>query len=158
MKRQSLVDKGVAAGDSIFVLGFPMNLAGVQRNYTIVRQGVIARISEMLAKESKSFMADAFVFPGNSGGPVVLKPEVFSIRGTKSQPKAALIGMVTSYHPYSDVAISPQTNRARVLFEENSGLADVLPIDYVEETIRAWRSRQGRIDVDFTSSIPGKKP
>jgi hypothetical protein len=30
---------GVSAGDPVFVLGFPMNLAGEQRNYVIVRPG-----------------------------------------------------------------------------------------------------------------------
>jgi hypothetical protein len=103
---------------------------------------------------SMSFMIDSFVFPGNSGGPVVLKPDMFAIQGTKSQSKAALIGVVTDYRPYTDVAISPQTHRARVLFEENSGLADVLPIDYVEDTIRAWSKGQSLPDVDTTSSIP----
>jgi len=66
-----------AAGDGVYVLGFPMGLAGQQRNYVIVRQGVIARISEMIESASNTFMIDAFVFPGNSGGPVVLKPMRF---------------------------------------------------------------------------------
>ncbi|MHC2581429.1 hypothetical protein ACVI1J_006415 [Bradyrhizobium diazoefficiens] len=46
--KSQMRDKQVAAGDGVFVLGFPMNLAGQQRNYVIVRQGVIARNSEML--------------------------------------------------------------------------------------------------------------
>lgn len=153
MDKRGLIDSEVAAGDGVFVLGFPMNLAGAQRNYVIVREGVIARISEMLESASISFMIDSFVFPGNSGGPVVLKPDVSAIQGTKSQLKAALIGVVTDYRPYTDVAISPQTHHARVLFEENSGLADVLPIDYVEDTIKAWRKSQSVPDVDTTSSI-----
>jgi hypothetical protein len=152
--RTRLAENQVSAGDGIFVLGFPMNLAGVQRNYVIVRQGVIARISEMLEKASNSFLVDSFVFPGNSGGPVVLKPEAFSIQGTKSQSHAALIGLVTSYRPYSDLAVSPQTGRPRVVFEENSGLAEVLPVDYIEETIKAWRSKQGLKDADLTFSTP----
>ena len=128
----------VAAGDGVFILGFPMNLAGVQRNYVIVRQGVIARISEMLDRASRTFLVDAFVFPGNSGGPVVLKTEVGSIEGTKSQNTAYLIGIVLSYIPYIDVAISAQTQRGRIAFEENSGLCEILPTDYIEETIKAW--------------------
>jgi hypothetical protein len=133
--REKMRDLGVSAGDGIFVLGFPMNLAGVQRNYVIVRQGCIARINEMLDKVSTTFMLDAFIFPGNSGGPVILKPEVVSIQGTKALNRAYLIGIVLSYRPYTDVAISPQTGRPRVLFEENSGLAEVLPTDYIDEAI-----------------------
>jgi hypothetical protein len=33
---------GVSAGDGIFILGFPLNLDGVERSYIIVRQGIIA--------------------------------------------------------------------------------------------------------------------
>jgi hypothetical protein len=62
----------VAAGDGVFVLGFPTGLAGVQRNYVIVRQGCIARISEMLDGAAPGFLIDAPVYPGNSGGPVVM--------------------------------------------------------------------------------------
>src|SRR5258708_27587178 len=129
----------VAAGDGVFVLGFPMGLAGMQRNYVIVRQGGIARISEMLDKASKSFMIDAFVFPGNSGGPVILRPELSSIMGTKKQTPPQPIGLVLSYKPYSETAFSAQTPQPRIIFQENSGLAEVLPTDYIQEAIEAWR-------------------
>ena len=137
--KELLKSNGVAAGDGVFVLGFPMNLAGIQRNYVIVRQGCIARLSEMLDGKSPSFLIDAFIFPGNSGSPVVLKPEITSIYGTKVQSKASLIGIVKSYQPYTDIAFSPQSKRPRISFEENSGLAEVLPVDDIDETIAAWR-------------------
>ena len=38
----------ISEGDGVFVLGFPMGLAGEKRNYTIVRQGSIARIRRPL--------------------------------------------------------------------------------------------------------------
>lgn len=132
-----------AAGDGVYVLGFPMGLAGSQRNYVIVRQGVIARISEMIDSASTTFMIDAFVFPGNSGGPVVLRPEFVSIEGTKAYGKAALIGLVTQSRNYVDTAVSLQTNRPRITFEENAGLAEVLPIDYVNAAISTFRKLQG---------------
>ena len=140
--KQKLKSSGVAAGDGVFVLGFPMNLAGIQRNYVIVRQGCIARISDMLDGASPAYLLDAFVFPGNSGSPVVLRPEITSITGTPAQTNAMLIGIVTSYQPYIDVGVSPQTKRTRITFEENSGLAEVLPIDDIEEAISAWRDQQ----------------
>jgi hypothetical protein len=132
---------GVSAGDGVFVLGFPMNLAGIQRNYVIVRQGGIARISDLLDGASASYLVDAFVFPGNSGSPVVLRPEAISITGTPAQSNAFLVGMITAYQPYTDIAYSPQTKRPRISFEENSGLAEVLPIDDIDETIAAQRSQ-----------------
>lgn len=76
------------------------------------------------------------MFPGNSGGPVVTKPEVVAIEGTKPVGASYLIGVVAGYVPYRDVAISAQTQKVRIIFEENSGLASVIPIDYVEEVIR----------------------
>jgi len=140
--RAKLAELEVTAGDGVFVLGFPMGLSGVQRNYVIVRQGAIARISELLDKVSPTFMLDALVFPGNSGGPVILRPEITSISGTKSQTNAYLIGVVIDYRPYIDTAVSQQTRRPRISFEENSGLADVLPVDVVNEAITAWREHR----------------
>jgi hypothetical protein len=131
-----LQDLGVSAGDGVFILGFPMNLVGERRNYVIARGGALARISELLEHASNTFLVDAFVFPENSGGPVVLRPEVVSIQGTKANNKALLVGVVTGYQPYSELAISAQTKRPRIEFEENSGLAIVLPIDYVNELVR----------------------
>lgn len=132
------------AGDGVFILGFPMNLAGKQRNYVIVRNGIIARLDELLDHASETFMIDGFVFPGNSGGPVVLKPDAISITGTKAQSTAYLIGVVIDYQTYNDVAISPQTGHPRVTFEENSGLTEVLPTDYIDETIKAMRDKMKR--------------
>jgi hypothetical protein len=130
----------VSAGDSVFVLGFPMDLAGVQKNYVIVRHGIIARVSELLDHASESFLIDSFVFPGNSGGPVILRPEVVSITGTPPPANAAyLIGVVVASVEWADAAISNQTGRTRIIFEENSGLANVLPMDYVNETISVTR-------------------
>jgi len=48
-----------------------------------------------------------------------------------------VIGIVQGYLPYEDVAVSTQTKRPRVIFQENSGLAVVHPIDCIDETVRA---------------------
>lgn len=128
--------KGISEGDGVFVLGYPMGLIGTTRQYVILRSGSIARIHDMLAGHSSDFIVDAFVFPGNSGGPVIVKPELASIPGTQNNTSSRLIGLVKSYIPYSDVAISPQTNRARVVFEENTGLTIVEPVDLIIQTIQ----------------------
>lgn len=131
-----LSESEATEGDGVFILGFPALLVGGDRSYVIVRSGAIARIRDALAGHSTEFLLDAFVFPGNSGGPVVTKPEVVSIRGTKASGSANLIGVVKSYVPYRDVALSAQTGRPRVIFEENSGLSAVVPIDFVQEAIQ----------------------
>lgn len=127
---------GLSEGDGVYVLGFPLGLVGRGRNFVIVREGSIARIRDTLAGSNKEFLVDAFVFPGNSGGPVVTRPELTSIQGTKSQNAAYLIGMVKGFVSYREVAISEQTKRTRIVFEENSGLTEVVPIDFVKETIQ----------------------
>jgi Trypsin-like peptidase domain len=128
---------GTSEGDGVFVLGFPMGNVGAERNYAVVRHGVIARIRDALAGAAATFLIDASVFPGNSGGPVVTRPEMTSIDGTQTVLKASLLGVVSSYLTYHDVAISKQTGQPRVIFEENSGLAEVVPIHRVIETLDA---------------------
>lgn len=133
---QKLNDLGIIEGDFAYVLGFPMGLVGGTRNTVIARSGTIARIRDTLTKSNNEYLIDAFVFPGNSGGPVISKPEAMAITGTKSQGASYLIGIVKSYVPYEDIAVSLQTKRTRVIFQENSGLATVHPIDYVQEIIK----------------------
>lgn len=126
----------ISEGDGVFVLGFPLGEAGDERNYAIVRQGIIARAQNWLRGNSRTFLIDASIFPGNSGGPVLLKPEATSIEGTKSNKRCGLIGMVSSYLTYQEVAVSAHTRRPRMIFEENSGLGIVVPHDVIHETIR----------------------
>ncbi len=63
------------------------------------------------------------------------KPEVFSIEGTSSMPKSLLIGVVKSSIQSNDVAVSTQTGLPRVVFSDNSGLTQVIPIDYLTELL-----------------------
>lgn len=133
---QKLNEWGIIEGDFAYVLGFPMGLVGDMRNTVIARSGTIARVRDTLTKCNNEYLIDAFVFPGNSGGPVVSKPEALAITGTKPQKASYLIGIVKSYVPYEDIAVSLQTKRPRVIFEENSGLATVHPIDFVQEIIK----------------------
>jgi S1-C subfamily serine protease len=150
---KKMQDVGVSAGDGTFVVGFPMNLAGQQRNYAIVRPGAIARMTDLIQSAAATFLIDSHVFPGNSGGPVFLEPNALAIQGTKSNNSAYLIGVVSDFIPYIDVAISAQTQRPRVTFEENSGLADVIPVDRINEAIKNWRD-----SLPPNSRVPLKLP
>ena len=125
----------ISEGDGIFVLGFPLGLAGEERNYVIVRQGIIARAQDWLKGNSNTLLIDASVFPGNSGGPVLTRPEAVSIQGTKSNNLCSVIGMVSSYLPYREEAVSVQTGRRRMIFEENSGLCVVVPHNVIQQVV-----------------------
>ena len=137
LTREQAHEEGISEGDGVFVLGFPLGEAGHERNYVIVRQGAIARIQHWLKGFDRTFLIDASIFPGNSGGPVLLKPEFTSVKGTRSHGKCSFLGMVSSYLPYREVAISAQTGRQRMVFEENSGLGIVAPPDVIHEAIVA---------------------
>lgn len=124
----------ISTGDGLFVLGFPMSISGRARNFVIVRQGVVARVdAEVL--EDRFFYIDASAYPGNSGGPVIHKPEIVSIVGTKSNSSAGLIGVISSGETYSEVAVSQQTGAPRVIFTEQTGLVRVVPTELIFETI-----------------------
>ncbi len=121
----------LAEGEEIFFLGFPALGIKMEKNIKpIVRAGIIAMI-----QEDKTFLIDATVFPGNSGSPVFLKPSIMDFRtNTLGQIRPAkFIGIINSYLSYHDVAISPQTKRPRIVFEENSGLANVYSVSYIQE-------------------------
>ena len=140
--REELEKVGFMEGDEVYTLGFPLGLAGDGRNYVIVRQGIVARIRDWYDGQSNTILVDAFVYPGNSGGPVIAKPTMFSYTETRPYPK--LIGMVSGYVPYQDFARSDQTGKVVSVSTENSGLAEVVPIDKVNETIADVLERHGQ--------------
>jgi len=57
-------------GDELFCLGYPLSLEANPAGFPILRSGKIASYPIIPAKETKSFLFDFEVFPGNSGGPV----------------------------------------------------------------------------------------
>jgi len=115
----------VEAGTPLAALGFPMGLISVDHAMPIARRGMVGRADPTV------ILADLFIFPGNSGGPVLYVPAFktggVSFGGAEVVRQEMLIGMVSSFIPYSDVAVSMQTKRPRVVFEENSGLANLVP-------------------------------
>ena len=140
-KQQILEETGIREGCGVYVLGFPLELAGKERNYVVARQGILARVQDWLRGDENTFLIDASIFPGNSGGPVLTEPEIVSVGGYKPYGKSSLVGIVASYVPYNDVAISQQTGQPRVIFQENSGLGRVIPVDAIQETVaHAMRS------------------
>lgn len=145
MNKEKMRAAGITEGDRVFVLGFPMGLVAAERQYVICRGGYVARVRDFLENRTSEFLVDVTVFPGNSGGPVILCPSALAIQGTNTIKNADLIGIVKAYVPYTDMAISQQTQRPRILFEENSGLAAVESVDSIIETVElAARRLEGR--------------
>ena len=122
--------KNTEIGDDIFFLGYPLGIKPLKKFDPLVRAGIISM------KEEKDFVIiEGNAFPGSSGSPVFLKPSIFNLKAkTIGQIRdAKFIGMLTGYIPYTDVAISQQTGKPRLIFEENSGLAKVLSTNLIRE-------------------------
>ena len=143
---------GISEGDGVFILGFPMGLAGEQRNYTIVRQGIIARIRDYLEGHTEEILIDASIYPGNSGGPVFTRPEKTALTGTTANQRSLFLGMVSRYIPYQDVAVSQQTGRLRVIFEENSGLGKVVPYDAIQRLVNGIANDSAELPLHVENS------
>jgi S1-C subfamily serine protease len=128
--------KNISAGDELFVLGFPRSISGDARNFVIIRHGIIARVDDELLKKNFYYI-DASAYPGNSGGPVIIKPEICSIEGTAHNSLAGLVGVVSGGETYSDIAISQQTGEVKAISTEQMGLVRVVPIELVFDIINS---------------------
>ena len=139
----------ILAGAPVRVLGFPLGLRATDHADPVLRSGMVAR------SDKNNIILDAFVFPGNSGGPVLYVPTVI-LKGpmlhTSSLNRERLVGVVSSYISYQDVAYSTQTQRPRVMFEENTGLCNIVPA----ETILALLNRADVLAMDVPRKDPNK--
>lgn len=128
---------GVDEGSLVYALGFPMNLVNEEVKAPICRLGCISRIADAFINPQSAslYLVDAQVFPGNSGGPIINRPEYISIDGTPSNSSANLIGILSAYIPYRDTLVSQQTQQTIMIREENSGLTIVHPVDRIKEVV-----------------------
>ena len=58
------------------------------------------------------------------------------------------MGVVKSYILYTDIAYSSQTNLPRVSFMENSGLAEVIPLDYLRDIAKEHISKIDTVTIE----------
>lgn len=133
---EQMQNTGVNEGSLVYALGFPMDLVAPIK-VPICRLGCISRVTDafLLKKGTPIFLVDAQTFPGNSGGPIVSRPEHISIDGTPSNTSANLIGILSAYIPYRETLYSRQTGRDRMIQEENSGLTIVHTVDRIKEVV-----------------------
>lgn len=131
-------DKGLANGDDVFFLGFPLGLRGEIKNYAICRGGIIARMDNETLEKNIIYL-DAPVFPGNSGGPVFCKPQVVSISGTKPINRAYLLGIATNFLYKDNEANSAMTTEDIERLEGHLGLSKIVTVDAIEKAIDEYR-------------------
>jgi len=116
--------------EDAFYISYQPGVESPGRITPIVRSGTISIINP-----DNSFILDAFVFPGNSGSPVFIKPSIAYDDISVSQG-CKFIGVVSSYLPYRDVAISAQTKQPRIIFEENTGLAYITAVQALQDLFK----------------------
>ncbi len=135
MTSSELRANGVDEGSLVYMLGFTLGLVNEKSKLPVCRLGCIARMSEAQLQEQHNILIDIQNFPGNSGSPVILRPEFISITGTKALDKSVLVGIIHSYIPYEDRLVSSQTNRVVEVRSENSGIANAHPVEFIREII-----------------------
>lgn len=139
---------GISVGDDVYALGFTMGVAGEEQNYAHVKAGVLSRIDKEVVSKEKAFIIDSSIFPGNSGGPVVLRPTNTSIQGTNAVTRSYLLGVVSKYLPYTEHLYTHQTNPHMIVstMRENSGLSFCVPMDYAKEIYETWLAKNKPIE------------
>lgn len=124
---------GVIEGNIIYSLGFPMNMVGTNRKNPICRIGCISRISDLFTNQHRNeYLIDLQAVPGNSGAPVINRPDNMAIDGTPCNSSANLIGIVCgtiNYRKKSELSSECQ-------YPISSGIAIVHPVDIIKEVIQ----------------------
>ncbi|MDY2985513.1 MAG: serine protease [Synergistes jonesii] len=132
---EELRKEGVDEGSLIYMLGYPMGLVNVNSKLPICRLGCVARMSEEQIQETGNLLVDIQNFPGNSGSPIVTRPEMMAISGTKALDRSVLLGIVYSYIPYRENLVNQQTREIVETRSENSGIALVHPVEQIRQVV-----------------------
>ena len=152
--------KGVCDGTFSYALGFPVGINNKLVDNIlkdpICRLGCIAKIEHLYhpANKDYKYFIDSKIFPGNSGSPIINRPEIVSLNDTDSNSSSKLIGIVSGYLQYREILYSRQTQRDRMITEENSGLAVVFPVDFINETVEIERTRSTGLQSNQKMQLP----
>ena len=138
MTSSELRKAGVDDGALVYMLGFTLGLVNASSKAPICRLGCISRMSESQINEQFSILVDIQNFPGNSGSPIILRPELISVDGMRPFNQSVLVGIVHSYIPYQDQLRSVQTQQIVEVRSENSGIALVHPVEFIRDVVNSF--------------------
>jgi hypothetical protein len=130
-----LCDLGAGEADQVVVLGFPLGIVDPPAGRPIVRSGVIARIQDVYDSFGTTIMIDVQVFPGNSGAPVFLLPQLYTTTDQPPIVEEGLIGVVHALHTSPQTRPDPSTGTAVIVTRENAGLGYVQTVAVLHQTI-----------------------
>ncbi len=146
LSSDGMKEAGLTEGDEIFILGFPQKIVGEARNAVLVRQGCIARVRDLYMSESIDFYVDAPVFKGNSGGPVINKPQIVGIGDTPVVNNAYLIGILTKYISVTNRTRNELDVEQPNIYETFLDLGKVLPVEHIERAIQLFLESENLTD------------
>ncbi|MFC1576097.1 serine protease [Candidatus Omnitrophota bacterium] len=112
----------IVEGKEVVFIGYPLGLGAQEKNYPVVRQGLIAQV----IPKRKTFLVDGFASRGSSGSPVFEKTT------------GRLIGIVTSFEPdfidsYEESAAGTKNLMTRIPI--NSGISKIISVESIKTLI-----------------------
>lgn len=122
----------VVEGCLVYSLGFPINMIGEHRKNPICRLGCISRVSDLFLDQKNEYLIDLQAIPGNSGAPVINRPEETCIQGTTNNTSANLIGIISGTIDYSEQC---SDDKCPMEYEKNSGIATVHTVDAIIDVV-----------------------
>lgn len=140
----------------IFFLSYQPGIEMMKSLAPVFKTGTVSIIND-----DGSFYINASAFPGNSGSPVFLKPsskrfDENDLPAGGNNLDGTFIGIVGNYITYQEMAVSVQTGRPRIVFEENTGLSKVWPVEFIQEILNSdsFRAQQMGLKKTFRLDKP----
>ena len=128
----------VIEGCLVYSLGFPINMIGENRKTPICRLGCISRVSDLFSNRNNEYLIDLQAILGNSGAPVINRPEDTYIQGTAHNTSSNLIGIISGTIDYSEQCEDDKCTKEH---ERNSGIATVHTVDAIMEVVEKEYNR-----------------
>jgi hypothetical protein len=148
----------IGEGSTVVVTGTFVQFPGEHKFQPVLRQGILSMIPDEPMKTTTGklgtvYLADVHVFGGNSGSPVLAKPQDDMMHAGELW----LIGLVSGY--YFEAADSKMEIAVTVKGETaaNSGIAMIVPIDEVKKLIESNPVLKGFRDA-YLATLPNKSP
>lgn len=114
---------GIQPGEAVMALGFPLAMGSGDAGFAVLRGGRLASYPLTPIRQEKTFLVDFPVFPGNSGGPVIMVSAGRVLpNGARAGVVQVLLGVVSREVLSADdgsealgVTVGPPLSLARVV-------------------------------------------
>lgn len=141
----------------IFFISYQPGVEMTNKIMSVLKTGTVSMIND-----DKSFYINASAFPGNSGSPVFLRPSSMRFDDNNIAPGGdnlggTFIGIVGNYITYQEMAVSVQTGRPRIVFEENTGLSKIWPVEFIQDILHSDIFRAQQMGLKKIFNIDGAK-